>query len=71
VVPLAADHAVGIAIFSYHGRLTFGVIGDADSTPDLGILAEGIAQGLTELRELAAAAVQDAPRRPDGVGARA
>ena len=53
VVPLAADHAVGIAIFSYHGTVTFGLIADADSTPDLLLLAEGIETGLDELRALA------------------
>ena len=53
VVPLAADHAVGIATFSYNGLLTFGVIADAESTPDIAVLADGIAQGLDELLTLA------------------
>ena len=35
VVPLAAEHAVGIAIFSYNGMLTFGINADCESTPDL------------------------------------
>jgi WS/DGAT C-terminal domain len=45
VVPLAAEHAVGIAIFSYNGLVTFGVIADSESTPDLGVLASGIEEG--------------------------
>lgn len=53
VVPLAADHAVGIAIFSYDGLVTFGVIADAESTPDIGELALGIADGVQELLSLA------------------
>ena len=54
VVPLAAEHAVGIAIFSYDGQVAFGVIGDAPSTPDLAVLAEGIERGVEELVTLAA-----------------
>lgn len=49
IVPLAAAHTVGVAVFSYHGRLTFGVIADRASTPDLDVLASGIADGLAEL----------------------
>jgi diacylglycerol O-acyltransferase / wax synthase len=49
VVPLAAAHAVGIAIFSYNGLVTFGVIADSESTPDLGVLAYGIEEGIEEL----------------------
>jgi hypothetical protein len=55
LVPLAADHAVGVAIFSYDGGLVFGVNVAADAVPDLGVLCEGIAAELAELRELAAA----------------
>ncbi|HET9104006.1 MAG TPA: wax ester/triacylglycerol synthase family O-acyltransferase [Solirubrobacteraceae bacterium] len=53
VVPLAADHAVGIAIFSYDGLVTFGVLTDADSTGDIATLIEGIEQGIEDLRGLA------------------
>ncbi len=49
VVPLAADHTLGIAVFSYDGRVTFGVIADAESTPDIATAAEGISQGVEEL----------------------
>jgi diacylglycerol O-acyltransferase / wax synthase len=54
LVPLAADHAVGIAIVSYAGRVTFGLIGDRRAAPDLGVLREGIEDSLTELQGLAA-----------------
>ena len=52
VVPLAAEHSVGIAIFSYDGTVTFGVIADSESTPDLDVLEHGIEEGIDELLEL-------------------
>ncbi len=52
VVPLAAAHSVGIAIFSYNGLVTFGVIADSESTPDIDVLAHGIEEGLDELLAL-------------------
>ena len=55
VVPLAAGHSVGIAIFSYNGLVTFGVIADSESTPDIDVLAHGIDEGVEDLLVLAAA----------------
>jgi WS/DGAT/MGAT family acyltransferase len=52
VVPLAAAHSVGIAIFSYDGLVTFGVIADSESTPDIEVLTDGIEQGIDELLAL-------------------
>jgi WS/DGAT/MGAT family acyltransferase len=52
VVPLAAAHSVGIAIFSYNGLVTFGVIADSESTPDIDVLAHGIEEGIDELLAL-------------------
>ena len=52
VVPLAAEHAVGIAVFSLDGLVTFGVIADSESTPDLAVLAHGIEAGIEELLAL-------------------
>ena len=52
VVPLAAEHSVGIAIFSYDGLVTFGVIADSESTPDIDVLAHGIERGIDELLAL-------------------
>jgi diacylglycerol O-acyltransferase / wax synthase len=52
IVPLAAQHAVGIAIFSYNGRVSFGVIADSESTPDIAVLTEGIEEGIDELNAL-------------------
>jgi len=52
VVPLAAEHAIGIAIFSYNGLVTFGINADRGSTPDLDVLAHGIAEAIEQLRAL-------------------
>jgi WS/DGAT/MGAT family acyltransferase len=52
VVPLAADHAVAIAIFSYNGLVTFGVNADLESMPDIATLAYGIEEGVEELLAL-------------------
>jgi diacylglycerol O-acyltransferase / wax synthase len=57
LVPLAAGHTVGIAIFSYAGTVTFGLVADSESTPDLAELVEGIEEGVTQLRALTALAV--------------
>ena len=55
LVPLAAEHAVGIAIASYDGQLCFGINADRDSVPDVDVLAEGIVASLAELQRLARA----------------
>jgi diacylglycerol O-acyltransferase / wax synthase len=55
LVPIAAEHAVGLAVFSYDGRLFFCINADRDTVPDLGVLNTGIAESLAELGELAKA----------------
>jgi diacylglycerol O-acyltransferase / wax synthase len=54
LVPIAASHAIGLAVFSYDGRLFFCINADRDTVPDLDVLNAGIAESLTELGELAA-----------------
>jgi diacylglycerol O-acyltransferase len=54
LVPLAPDHAVGIAVLSYAGRLMFGVCADRDSVPDVDVLAVGMAEALQVLHRRAA-----------------
>ncbi|XVQ13517.1 WS/DGAT/MGAT family O-acyltransferase [Spirillospora sp. CA-255316] len=54
-VPLALGLRAGVAVFSYEGRLTFGLTGDFDGMPDLGVLAAGIRAGFDELLRLARA----------------
>jgi diacylglycerol O-acyltransferase / wax synthase len=67
-VPLGGRIRVGVAIFSYDGALNFGVTGDYDAAPDVGVLCDGIEQGIAELVTLAAqpraAAAGSRPRRP-------
>ena len=46
----ATFHA--LVMYSYRETLTFGLTGDRDTTPDLEILASGIATALEELVEL-------------------
>ena len=53
LVPLAADHAVGIAVVSYDGRVFFGLNADRRTVPDLSNLRDGIDESLAELRKLA------------------
>ena len=55
LVPIFAYHAVGIAVASYDGEVVFGLNADRDTVPDLDVLARGIADSLSELRELAGA----------------
>jgi hypothetical protein len=62
LVPLAADHEVGIAVVSYDGDLYFGLIADRDSTADLEVLSIGIAREVAELRELAQVGASAASR---------
>jgi diacylglycerol O-acyltransferase / wax synthase len=55
LVPLAADHAIGLAVLSYDGRVFFGLNADRDAMPDLDLLSEGIEDSFAELREAAVA----------------
>jgi diacylglycerol O-acyltransferase / wax synthase len=54
LVPLAAGHAVGVAVVSYDGRVFFGLNGDERTMRDLDVLAHGIETAIGELRALAA-----------------
>jgi diacylglycerol O-acyltransferase len=55
LVPLAADHAVGVAVISYAGKVFFGLNGDDRAAADLHVLRGGIEDSLAELRTLAGA----------------
>ncbi len=55
LVPLATDHAVGVAIISYDGHLCFGINADLDSVPDVDVLVAGIDRGIADLQQLAGA----------------
>lgn len=71
MVPLAENTALGIAIMSYHGTLSFGLVSDYDAVPDLETLAEELRSSIEELVAAAepssrAASVRrlERPRRP-------
>jgi len=50
---LPRDHALAIAIMSYHGQMNFGLLGDYDALPDIDVIARGIEEELSRLLELA------------------
>jgi diacylglycerol O-acyltransferase len=52
-VPVGAPIRVGIAIFSYDGKVAFGVTGDLDGAPDIDVLCTGIEDGMRELEKAA------------------
>ena len=55
LVPLAAEHAVALAVFSYDGRVFFAFNADSDSVGDLDVLARGAEEAFAELRGVVAA----------------
>jgi len=66
LVPLAAEHAVGVAIVSYDGNVFFGVVADPDAVPDLDVMLNALGASVEELLAVAGAeqvALEDgAPR---------
>jgi diacylglycerol O-acyltransferase len=51
-VPISHGVRLGTAILSYNGRLFFGVTGDYDTAPDVGVVADAISEAIGELAEL-------------------
>ncbi len=68
MVPLAENTALGIAIMSYNGQLSFGLTADYDALADVETLADELRAAIEEL----VAAVGPHPRngRPSGAGSR-
>ncbi|MFN8215503.1 MAG: wax ester/triacylglycerol synthase family O-acyltransferase [Solirubrobacterales bacterium] len=54
LVPIFSGHAVGIAVVSYDGTVTFGLNADRDTVPDLDVMRAGIRDSLAELGAAAA-----------------
>jgi diacylglycerol O-acyltransferase / wax synthase len=48
-VPIMGSVRISIAIFSYCGRLFFGITGDYDTVSDIDVLRDGIEEGMREL----------------------
>jgi WS/DGAT/MGAT family acyltransferase len=53
LVPLAAEHAVGLAVLSYNGTVHFCLNADHDSMPDLDLLRDAIGEEVATLLTLA------------------
>jgi diacylglycerol O-acyltransferase len=68
LVPLAAEHAVGVAAASYDGNVFFGVVADRDTVPDLDVLLSALSASVQELLAAAradgVAPTAGAPRAP-------
>ncbi len=52
MVPLWAQHGLGVALFSYNGRLLWGIQADYDTLPDSGRFIAAIQGAYEELRDL-------------------
>jgi diacylglycerol O-acyltransferase len=65
-VPLGPGVRIGVAILSYNGRLRFGITGDYDTAPDIGVLADGIDAAVATLLRLAGAGPGRRRHRPVG-----
>jgi diacylglycerol O-acyltransferase / wax synthase len=64
---LPENHALAIAIMSYHGGIDFGLLGDYDSMEDIETIASGIMESLADL--LAAAEAIQATQQSMAAGA--
>ena len=53
MVPLWAQHGIGLALFSYNGRLLWGIQADYNTLPDSQALIDAIHTSFQELRNLA------------------
>jgi WS/DGAT/MGAT family acyltransferase len=49
VLPLSGNTTLGVALLSYNGSVGFGLLGDYETTEDIGELAEGIEKSVAEL----------------------
>ncbi|HXW59104.1 MAG TPA: wax ester/triacylglycerol synthase family O-acyltransferase [Solirubrobacteraceae bacterium] len=61
LVPLAAEHAVGVAVMSCNGSVVLGLSADCDSMPDFDVFVDGVRGGLDELRGLLAGSSDAGP----------
>ena len=65
---LPRNHALALAIMSYDGELSFGLLGDYDALPDIDRIARGLTDAVSELTELAREKAASRPGR-NGRGA--
>ena len=62
-VPLGGHVRIGVAIYSYDGGLGFGVTGDYETAPDVGVLCAGIEHGVDALLAAARGGTKTRQRR--------
>jgi diacylglycerol O-acyltransferase / wax synthase len=67
IVPLAAEHTVGVAILSYAGGVVICANCDRDGVTDAGRFSSGVTRTLRELRAAVENYAGDAGPAPDGV----
>ena len=53
MVPLGGNLKLGVAILSYNGKISFGLVADFDAMPDLEDLADDFSRAMRELEEAA------------------
>lgn len=63
-VPLFQGQGIGVALFSYMGKMFWGFIADWDLVPDLDHFVRAIEASFHELRDAAAAHTVDTPTQP-------
>jgi WS/DGAT/MGAT family acyltransferase len=64
---LPSGHALSIAVFSYHGTITCGLLGDHDRIYDLDLIADGLEESLSEWQRAPAPTV-DGRQAPASAG---
>ena len=62
IVPLAAEHAVGLAVLSYDGTVFFTANADYDAVQDLDVFMEGLRDSVAELTAVSREAKQTTTR---------
>jgi WS/DGAT/MGAT family acyltransferase len=67
-VPIGGNMQIGVAVFSYLGRLNFGITADYDSGADVHVLCSGVQAGLDELLGLAGVRAPSNGHPPSGNG---
>jgi hypothetical protein len=63
MVPLAENTALGIAVMSYNGQMTFGLNADYDALPGVESLADALREVIEALRQVAGVS-KARPRAP-------
>jgi WS/DGAT/MGAT family acyltransferase len=63
MVPLAENTALGIAVMSYNGQMTFGLNADYDALPAVESLADALREAIEALRQVAGVS-KTRPRAP-------